>query len=167
MAPTTQNRFEHFSDVSSREIAWGYTSIITISYLTRLARFTDKKDIRSAIAEKCAASMKWQFDACQFDDGACGMSGRDDKWLGMTAGAILSYLRVRDAGYMDEKTITQYRPKALAARDWLLKNNTAKDLDSKSAGYFRVTGRSHPRPPDNVAWNLGYALEVLPRVQDI
>ena len=27
-----------------------------------------------------AASMKWQFDACQFDDGACGMSGRDDKW---------------------------------------------------------------------------------------
>jgi hypothetical protein len=31
--------------------------------------------------------MKWQFDACQFDDGACGLSGRDDRWLGMTGGA--------------------------------------------------------------------------------
>ena len=167
VAPTTQDKFEHFSDVSSRDIAWGYTSIIAISYLIRLAQFTDKKDMLSGIAEKCAASMKWQFDACQFDDGACGMSGRDDKWLGMTAGAMMSYLRVRDAGYLDEEEIAQYRPKAQAARDWLLANITADNLKSKSAGYFCVTGRSHPRPPDNVAWNLGYTLEVLPRVQDV
>ncbi|MBN2290818.1 MAG: hypothetical protein JXM70_00240 [Pirellulales bacterium] len=167
VAPTTQDRFEHFSDVSSREIAWGYTSIIAISYLTRLAKFTDKKDMLSGIAEKCVASMKWQFDACQFDDGACGMSGRDDKWLGMTAGAIMSYLRVRDAGYLGEKDIARYRPKAQAAREWLLENITAENLSSKSAGYFRVTGRSHPKPPDNVAWNLAYTLEILPRLRSI
>jgi len=167
VAPTTQARFEHFENVTSSEIAWGYTSIIAISYLIRLAQATDKQPLQARIAEKCAASMKWQFDACQFEDGACGMSGRDDKWLGMTAGAILSYLRVRDAGYLSEQEDGLYRPKALAARDWLLKSTTAENLRSRSAGYFPVHGRSLPRPPDNVSWNLAYTLEALLRVQDL
>jgi len=167
VAPTTQNRFEHFENVKSCEIAWGYTSIISINYLIRLAKATDKKDIQSSIAEKCAASMKWQFDACQFDDGACGMSGRDDKWGGMTAGAILSYLRTRDAGYLSEAGVAGYRPKAQAARDWLLKSISAENLESRSAGYFPVHGKSLPRPPDNVAWMLAYSLQALLRIQDV
>ena len=167
VAPTTQDHFEHFKNVTSCEIAWGYTSIIAISYLIRLAKATDKKPMRASIAEKCAASTKWQFDACQFDDGACGMAGRDDKWLGMTAGAILSYLRVRDAGYLSERDTAHYRPKAQAARNWLLRSITVENLRSRSAGYFPVHGRSLPRPPDNVSWNLAHTLEVLPRIQDI
>ena len=167
VAPTTQAKFEHFEDTESSRIAWGYTSIIAISYLVRLAKATDKEPLQSSIADKCAASMKWQFDACQFDDGACGMSGRDDKWLGMTAGAVLSYLRVRDAGYLSEEDVASYRPKALAARDWLLESTTAGNLGSRSPGYFRVHGRSLPRPPDNLSWNLAYTLEALLRVQDV
>ncbi|MCP4640911.1 MAG: hypothetical protein GY851_10780, partial [bacterium] len=112
VAPTTQAKFEHFENAPSATIAWGYTSIIAISYLTRLAKVTSKESLKARIAATCASSMKWQFDACQFDDGACGMSGRDDKWLGMTAGAVLSYLRARDAGYLSDDQIAVYAPKA-------------------------------------------------------
>ena len=167
VAPTTQDHFEHFKNVKACEIAWGYTSIISINYLTCLAKATDKKDVQSSIAEKCAASMKWQFDACQFDDGACGMSGRDDKWGGMTAGAILSYLRTRDAGYLSEDDVARYRPKAQAARDWLLRSISAENLQSRSAGYFPVHGKSLPSPADNVAWMLAYTLQALLRIQNI
>jgi len=167
VAPTTQSHFEHFTNATSSDIAWGYTSIIAISYLIRLAGATSSESLQARIADKCNASMKWQFDACQFDDGACGMSGRDDKWLGMTAGAILSYLRVRDAGYLSEEEDAVYRPKALAARDWLLRNITADSLRSPTAGYNPVHGKSLPRPPDNVSWNLAYALQALLRIQDL
>ena len=167
VAPTSQDRIEHFRNVKSCEIGWGYTSIIAIGYLAQLAKATENADIRASVARTCATSMKWQFDACQFDDGACGMSGRDDKWGGMTAGAILSYLRTRDAGYLSEADIARYRPKARAAADWLVKSISAENLQSQSAGYFPVHGKSLPSPPDNVAWMLGYTLQALLRIREI
>ena len=109
--------------------------------------------------------MRWQFDACQFDDGACGMRGRDDKWLGMTAGAILSLLRVRDAGFLDVATEAAYQPQAQAARRWLLEHLTVENIEA--GGYFKMTGESEPRPPENQAWQLGWTLEALARMGDL
>jgi hypothetical protein len=109
--------------------------------------------------------MQWQFDACQFEDGACGMSGRDDKWLGMTAGAILSYLRCREAGFLSVEDVSHYRPRAVAARDWLLAHLSLDTI--QAGGYFPVTGGSEPRPPENLAWLLGWTLETLVRIHEI
>ena len=103
--------------------------------------------------------MKWQFDACQFDDGAVGMRGRDDKWLGATAGAILSYLRVRDAGFLPDADRVTYGQKAAMARDWILRHLTPELVDG--GGYIEVTGESEPRPPENLAWLLAWTLEAL------
>jgi len=108
--------------------------------------------------------MKWQFDACQFDDGACGMSGRDDKWWGMTAGAVLSYLRTRDAGFLSEQDVARYRPKAARARDSLVKQATEETL--RSGGYLRVTGKSRPKL-DNQAWLFAWCLDALLRVDEV
>ena len=108
--------------------------------------------------------MKWQFDACQFDDGACGMASRDDKWVGMTAGAILSFLRVRDADFLSAEEIAKYRPKVELARDWLTRDLADKVL--KHRGYIRVTGKSQPKL-DNLAWLLGWALSALIRLDEI
>ncbi|MCP4641805.1 MAG: hypothetical protein GY851_15285, partial [bacterium] len=58
-------------------------------------------------------------------------------------------------------------PKAKAAGDWLLGAIDEKNLRTPEAGYFPVNGTSHPKPPDNVAWNLGYALEALVRLHEI
>ncbi|HJN13852.1 MAG TPA: hypothetical protein QGH10_00100 [Armatimonadota bacterium] len=165
VAPTVAASFEHIEGVKSHETSWGFSSVGSIDYLTRLAVATDDDDLRNRVAEKCAASMRWHFDACQFDDGACGMTGRDDKWLGQTAGAILSYLRVRDAGMLTAADATRYRERALMARDWLLDSLTPETIDA--GGYFPITGKSEPRPPENLAWMLGWVLELLPRLEQL
>ncbi|MBM4005699.1 MAG: hypothetical protein FJ295_20835 [Planctomycetes bacterium] len=158
VAPTDCADFEHFRKPSS-EISWAWTTIEAILYLTQLVRATTKDELKQGIRQKCVAGMKWQFDACQFDDGACGMSGRDDKWMGMTAGAILSFLRVRDAGMLTDDEKSTYGPKALAAREWMLRHLDEECL--QRGGYWKVSGKSEPRPKCNLAWLLGWTAETL------
>lgn len=37
--------------------------------------------------DRCLRAAQWTFRACRFEDGAVGMCGRDDKWLGFTGEA--------------------------------------------------------------------------------
>jgi hypothetical protein len=165
VAPTIVDSFEHFRGQKSCEMGWGFSSVGAIEYLCKVAAVTDNAELKRQIGEKCARSMQWQFDACQFEDGACGMRGRDDKWLGMTAGAILSYLRTRDAGFLREAVAQQYRTSALAAAGWIFTHLTPETV--LTGGYFKVTGDSEPRPPENQAWMLGWTLEALGRCGEI
>jgi hypothetical protein len=165
VAPTIIDSFEHFRGQKSCEMGWGFSSVGAIEFLCKLASATRIEELRREIRTKCVRSMQWQFDACQFDDGACGMRGRDDKWLGMTAGAILSYLRVRDAGFLTTEIAAKYRPSAQKAADWLLERLTAETV--AQGGYFRVTGDSEPRPPENQAWMLAWTLDALTRCADV
>lgn len=164
VAPTASDRFEHFENTPASRTGWGFTSVDAIEYLTELAAATRRQDLKTDIARVCTASMKWQFDACQFDDGACGMSGCDDKWWGMTAGAVLSFLRTRGAGFLSATDVARYRPKAQAARDWLVAHATEETL--KSGGYHRVTGKSRPKL-DNQAWLFAWCLDALLRVDEV
>lgn len=163
IAPTVADGIEHFSGQASCDLSWGFSVIGAIEYLTQLAAATQDDDLRSAVASRSAMAMKWQFDQCQFDDGAIGMSGRDDKWLGMTAGAIQSFLRTRDAGFLSEGDVADYRPKALAARDWMLRHVTEETI--AAGGYFPITRQSEPRPLDNLAWMLGLTLQALAQLE--
>lgn len=166
VGPTTIDNFEHFHARRSFEIAWGFTAVGTIEFLTRLAPLIEQQEKRARIAERCVRSLYWQFNECQFEDGACGLAGRDDRWLGMTAGAILSYLRVRDAGFLSPDEIAWYRPRALAAAEWLVDNATPENIDGRS-GYLPETGKSEPRPPENLAWMLAWTLLGLSRIPEI
>lgn len=165
VSPTSIDTFEHFTKRPGSLVAWGFTVVGTIEYLSRLAAVTKRDELRDRIADRCAASMRWQFDVCQFDDGALGLADRDDKWLGMTAGAILSFLRCRDAGFLNDDEVARYRTRALAARDWLLANCTPEMIDV--GGYMKVTGRSEPRPPENLAWMLSWTLQAIVRLDEI
>lgn len=166
VGPTTIDNFEHFHARRSFEIAWGFTAVGTIEFLTRLAPLVSNPEKRARIQAKCVRSLFWQFNECQFEDGACGLAGRDDRWLGMTAGAILSYLRVRDAGFLPPEEIDLYRPRALAAAEWLVANTTPENIDQRS-GYLPETGKSQPRPPENLAWMLAWTLLGLSRIHEI
>jgi hypothetical protein len=159
IAPTVNDQFEHLVATRSCDASWGFTSIGAIEYLTELASVTQSVELRSEIAAKCASSMRWQFDVCQFDDGAIGMSGQDDKWLGITAGAVMSYIWTREANFLSSADAGTYGRKARYAWLWLQENLTQETIDA--GGYFKVTGRTEPRPPDNLAWLFGLTLRAL------
>jgi hypothetical protein len=165
VAPTIVDSFEHFREQRSCEMGWGFSSVGAIEYLCKVAAATDSAELKRQVAEKCALSMQWQFDACQFEDGACGMRGRDDRWIGMTAGAVLSYLRTRSAGFLTESVARQYRASASRAADWIRTHLTPETV--QTGGYFKVTGDSEPRPPENQAWMLGWTLDALGRFREI
>lgn len=165
IGPTAVDGIEHFTGFHSCDMGWGFSNTGVIDYLTELYRVTERADLKAAIREKCAIAARWPFDRCQFEDGACGMHARDDRWLGMTGGAILSYLRARDAGFLSPEDAAFYGTKARLAADWLLDHVTPQSIDS--GGYFKVTGQSEPRPPENLAWQLGWTLEALTRVEEL
>ena len=164
VAPTIVDQYEHLSGRKSYETAWGFSVVGAIEFLTELARRTDDAELRQNIGEKCTSAMRWQFDVCQFDDGAVGMAGPDDKWLGMTAGAVLSYRCVRDAGLLSDALERQYQDKANRAFEWLVQNVTEESIEN--GGYIKVSGNSEPRPPENLAWLLGWTLEALQSIEE-
>jgi hypothetical protein len=73
---------------------------------------------------------------------------------------------VRDAGFLSPDEEEHYRPRALAAAHWLVASTTPENIDERS-GYLPVTGKSEPRPPENLAWMLAWTLLGLSRSHEI
>ena len=71
------------------------------------------------------------------------MSGRDDKWLGQTALAVLLYLELARRELLDGETQRTCYPRALRALAWLRRMSDAGALP---AGRLRPGHRPHPAP---------------------
>lgn len=92
---------EHFArEQQFNRLAWGSAAYMASSYLCRLYGYLADSEMRRRIADKCVRAMQWCYDSCQFEDGALGLFGRDDKWVGMTATAILLYVELSRAGFV-------------------------------------------------------------------
>jgi hypothetical protein len=79
----------HFSGFESTdrfadEASWVFSNLTCVDFLMRLHRH--KPDPR--YLDRCVKAAQWTFRECQFPDGAVGMCGRDDKWLGFTGAAV-------------------------------------------------------------------------------
>jgi len=80
IGPRHNGGFENLF-VSADEAGWGWSSYYCSLYLARLYDCLSDDEQKGIIRDRCVTSLKWMFDACQFDDGAVGMHQRDDKWL--------------------------------------------------------------------------------------
>jgi hypothetical protein len=83
IGPSHYSGFES-TEAHADEASWVFSTLTCIDYLTRLHAY--HPDPRFLCC--CARAAAWTFEACQFPDGAVGMCGRDDKWLGCTGDAI-------------------------------------------------------------------------------
>ena len=72
------------TDRYSDEASWVFSTLTCTDFLIRLRRV--KPDPR--LVDRCHRAAEWTFENCQFEDGAVGVCGRDDKWLGTTAHAV-------------------------------------------------------------------------------
>jgi hypothetical protein len=149
---------EHFEGQKFNEVGWGWSAYIDAHYLLRLRTHVDAAT-RMDIEGKCVKAFQWCFDACQFDDGALGMFGRDDKWVGMTAAAILLYLDLREAQIVPADIETRYRPKVNQSWSWLVAN-TGRDTMPPD-GFIRVNGTTSKKPLENIFWMLTWTAEAL------
>jgi len=141
------------------ETGWGWSTYYASHYLARLYDCVRDEDLKAQIQQRCIMSLRWTFDVCQFEDGAIGMSGRDDKWLGMTALAVLQYIELYSRIMVDQATHAEYFPKALEALAWLRKMSDPGRMPPD--GYIPVTGASTPNPGCNTTWLLALTVDGL------
>jgi hypothetical protein len=159
IGPRHHAGFENLVDVYADEAGWGWSTYFCSLYLARLFDCVADEGLRHTIRDRCAASLRWWFDACQWEDGALGMSGRDDKWLGQTALAVLQYVELFGRQMVDGETHRTYYQKALRALGWLRQMSVPERFPPD--GYVPVTGRSRPLPGWNTSWQLAHVVEGL------
>lgn len=160
VGPWAGSGAEHFTrEQQFNRSGWGSAAYMASSYLCRLHGYLADGDMRGRIADKCVRAMQWCYDICQFEDGPLGLFGRDDKWLGMTATAILLYIELLRAGLLPAAVDARYRPKVDLAWKWLMANTASETLPAD--GYIRVRGTTTRRPLENLFWKLCWTAETL------
>jgi hypothetical protein len=150
---------EHFTDQTYNRTGWGWSCWVDGDYLLRLRRHVADEGLRGAIAAKCLAALKWCLDACQFDDGAQGMFGRDDRWVGMTAVPVLLYTALRAQDCIPPDFETTHRAQVDRAWRWLLAHTSAASYPED--GYVKVTGKTTKKPPENLVWLTAWTIDAL------
>jgi hypothetical protein len=150
---------EHVTTQQFESSAWGWSAYEGVLYLVRLRPYVQDAQIRTDLDDKCVKAFRWCYDACQFEDGAHGMFGRDDKWVGMTAAAILTYLELKAAHIIPDSVEAVYRPRVERSWRWLLEH-TQRDTFPPD-GYIRVNGTTTKLPLENLFWGMCWTVLAL------
>jgi hypothetical protein len=150
IGPSHYTGFEstnRFADESS----WMFSNLTCTDFLMRLYRH--KPDRR--YLDRCVKAAGWSFRECQFPDGALGMCGRDDKWLGFTGVAVSMVAKIAPhlpAGD-DRPALLQGAQRAKAYLDANLQT-----ADVRTHGVHWVTRTTSIDPLVNVGMVWTYAL---------
>lgn len=164
IGPWPDKNFEHMSDTAANEAGWVFSAYGDVEYLLDATYYIKSKQLVENLKDNCLLSIKWIFENCYFEDGAIGMTGKDDKWLGLTAAAILGIVKLYEDNVLSIEDLYYFKP--LLAKSWkFILDNTGKNLPE--AGFIKVTNHTSPVPGDNVAWLLSWIVECLAKQQTI
>lgn len=144
--------------------SWGFSTREAVDFLTRLHAWTEDGQTRELIQSRATAGMRWAFDRCQFDDGAVGMTQRDDAFTGMAGAAVMNFLDCRKAGLLTHALEAEYGMRARKALDWILDWDPEEII--RHAGHREIRGGVTLRPAENLAWMLAWTAEALCRTAD-
>lgn len=156
IGPHPAKGFENVDEYSDA-VGWGWTNYYATHYLLRLREQIDDEAMKRRIDECCVSALRWTLDACQWPDGALGMSRRDDKWMGMTALAISQFHEVSAAGCLDDDSRETYGPRAAHAYEWLAARSQPDTFPQD--GFVSITGATKPEPAWNTSWMMALVLE--------
>lgn len=140
----------HFSGFESTNLfaddsSWVFSTMTVIDFLTRLHRH--RSDPR--YLDRSLRAARWTFDQCQFPDGAVGMCGRDDKWLGFTGDAVSQVMMVESIAGSDRKIRRPLREGAKRAFSYLAGRLTTDRIEDHGVAW--VTHTTSTEPLANVA----------------
>ncbi len=164
IGPWPDTAFEHMENTPANSIGWVWSAFGDVDFLVSAAMVSSDEKLKDDVLKKAVRSNRWIFENCQFDDGAVGMTGRDDKWTGLTSAAIMAVMKLYRNGLMTAEETAEFKPYVSLAWEWLQKN-TGKNMPE--AGYIKVTGHTNPFPGDNVAWLFSWTAECLMMAYDI
>lgn len=150
---------EHFTGQQYDQVGWGWSCFVVGEFLLELRKLIDDSSMKQRIADRCVSAFRWCLDKCQFEDGAHGMFGRDDKWVGQSAAAVLLYSMLVNSKLITDDVKAEYGPKIAKSWQWLVTNTAAGSYPP--GGYIKVTGSTTTKPPENLLWMMAWTIEAL------
>lgn len=141
IGPSHYTGFES-TDAHADESSWVFSTMTCTDYLTRL--YGHVPDAR--YLDCCVRAAQWTFEACQFEDGAVGMCGRDDRWLGHTGNTLSQVAMLQDL--MPAAQLAGLREPARLASRYLNQKLPVAQLDDHGVEW--VTHHSSIDPLVNV-----------------
>ena len=150
---------EHFTGQQYDKTGWGWSCLVDGEFLLELRKLSDDASLHERIDNCCVRAFQWCIDHCQFDDGAHGMFGRDDKWVGQTAAAILLYTKLVEQDLVPPEVNRKYRPRIEKSWRWMLGNTGPTTFPPD--GYIRVSGSTTTKPSENLMWMMAWTVEAL------
>ncbi len=150
---------EHFTAQQYDKVGWGWSCLVVGEFLLELRKLVDDAALQKQIDDRCISAFRWCVDKCQFDDGAHGMFGRDDKWVGQTAAAILLYCKLLEMDLIPDTVKQEYHPKIAKSWKWMREHTMAEKYPEH--GYIKVTGQTTTKPPENIMWMMAWTVEAL------
>ncbi|NUQ63467.1 MAG: hypothetical protein HUU20_13390 [Pirellulales bacterium] len=150
IGPSHYSGFES-TDRFADESSWVFSNLTCVDFLMRLYRHNP--DPR--YVDRCVRAAQWTFRECQFPDGAVGMCGRDDKWLGFTGAAVSIVTMIAPCLKTGDDRAAILRD-ACRAKAYL--DAGLEKTDVKSHGVQWVTRTSSTDPLVNVGMAWTYAL---------
>lgn len=144
IGPLHYSGFES-TDAHGDEASWVFSTFSCIDYLAHLYRY--RPDPR--IPERCTRAAQCTFDNCQFEDGAVGICGRDDKWLG-TTGYAISQVAALKRIVSDQDTLPPLLARAKLSYDYLCDRLPTAQLDEHGVEWVNRTTMADPLV--NVGW---------------
>ncbi|NQT94108.1 MAG: hypothetical protein HQ559_15205 [Lentisphaerae bacterium] len=151
--------FEHSDDLPANQAGWGYSARDATDFLLRLYPLLDEA-LQGRVTDRCVRSLRWQFETCQFDDGALGVFGHDDKWLGMTAGALLNYLALQERGLLGDEDRPFMEERAARSMDWFMAHASVEFAIDR-IGYEKVSGRTDDGHKEDAGWLIAWVVQAL------
>jgi hypothetical protein len=151
IGPSHYSGFES-TDVFADEASWVFSTVTCIDFLLRLYRH--KADPR--FLDRSVRAAQWTFRTCQFDDGAVGMCGRDDKWLGFTGDAVTQVAQLRPHAAHIAEAWPELRRQAERAHRYLEARLATAKLEQHGVEW--VQRKSSTDPLVNVAMLWASAL---------
>ena len=164
IGPWPDNNFEHMQDTFANRAGWVYSAYGDVEFLMDASVYYGDGALSEEIALRSKRSIRWIFENCFFEDGAVGMTGLDDKWLGLTAAAILGVVNLYRHHVLSQEELNWFRPYVQASWNFLL---AYSGESMPEAGYMEVTGNTNPIPGDNVAWLLSWVAECLAQEETV
>lgn len=132
------------TDLYSDEASWIFSTVTCIDYLTRLYRHVP--DVR--FLNRSIDAAKWTFRECQFADGAVGVCGKDDKWLGCAGDAIRQVAMLKPF-ISESPTFLRLVASARKSYNYLCDHILSADVDAHGVEW--VTHSTYADPLVNVA----------------
>ncbi|HLJ11059.1 MAG TPA: hypothetical protein VKU82_07715 [Planctomycetaceae bacterium] len=159
VGPWSGTGAEHFEGQDFSQVGWGFSSYLVADFLLRLRPHVADKTTRDELDDKCTKALGWCYEACQFDDGAHGMFGRDDKWVGMAAAAVLLHTALMREKILSPESNAAFAPRLKKTWRWLFEHTGRETYPPD--GYLKVSGKTSKKPLENLIWLMAWTAEAL------